>query len=106
MPAMPALNGRRLAIVHTVLSALAIMPSIGLAIGLTIGAADANIGVLGNVLARMAVSFPVVLFLSVPMVWIACATAHQRVAQAAVGVAWGYLVVLLAFAAITFGLTG
>jgi hypothetical protein len=45
------MQSKRAAIIHTAVGGVAIVPSVGLAIGLTIGAADSNTGLLANLVA-------------------------------------------------------
>jgi hypothetical protein len=88
-------NIKRVAIIHTVVSVVAIVPSIGLAIGLTIAAADSNTGALASVVVWLSVLFPAVLVVSVVAVWIAFGTGHVRAVQAAIGFPWVYLLLLV-----------
>ena len=88
------MQSRRAAVIHTVVNAVAIVLSVGLAIGLTIAAADSNTGVLGTIVARLAGTFLIVLVISVVAVWIADAPPHPRAVRAAIAVVWSYLLVL------------
>jgi hypothetical protein len=72
------------AIVHSIVSALAVIPSIGLAIGLTIGAADSNTGALATGILWLSGLFPGVLVVSIIAVWAAYATRHPRAVWAAI----------------------
>lgn len=91
---------KQAAIIHSIISALAIVPSIGLAIGLTIGAADSNTGALATVVAWLSLLLPAVLALSIIAVWIAYATQHARAVKAAIAFPWTYFVALLAATAL------
>jgi hypothetical protein len=73
------------AIVHSIVSALVVIPSIGLAIGLTIGAADSNTGALATVIVWLSGLFPGVLIVSIIVVWAAYGTRRPRAVWAAVG---------------------
>ena len=84
------------AIIHSIVSALAVIPSIGLAIGLTIGAADSHTGALATVIVWLSGLFPGVLVVSIISVWVAYITRHLRTAWAAIAVPWAYFLVLIA----------
>ena len=91
---------KRAAIIHSIVSALAVIPSIGLAIGLTIGAADSNTGALATVIVWLSGLFPGVLVVSIIVVWVAYGTRHLRAAWAAIAVPWIYFLVLIATTAL------
>ena len=84
------------AIIHSIVSALAVIPSIGLAIGLTIGAADSNTGALATVIVWLSGLFPGVLVVSIIVVWAAYRTRHRRAVWAAIAFPWTYLLLLIA----------
>jgi hypothetical protein len=88
------------AIVHSIVSALAVIPSIGLAIGLTIGAADSNTGSLATVIVWLSGLFPGVLVVSIIVVWAAYLTRRPRAVWAAIAVPWAYFLVLMATTAL------
>ena len=88
------------AIIHSIVSALAVIPSIGLAIGLTIGAADSNTGALATLVVWLSGLFPGVLIVSIIVVWVAYGTRHPRVVWAAIAFPWMYLLVLIATTAL------
>jgi hypothetical protein len=88
------------AIVHSIVSALAVLPSIGLAVGLTIGAADSHTGALATVIVWLSGLFPGVLLVSIIVVWAAYLTRHPRAVWAAIAVPWAYFVVLIATTAL------
>ena len=83
------------AIIHSIVSALAVIPSIGLAIGLTIGAGDSNTGALATVIVWLSGLFPGVLVVSIIAVWVAYATRHPCAVWAAIAVPWAYFLVLM-----------
>jgi hypothetical protein len=88
------------AIIHSIVSALAVIPSIGLAIGLTIGAADSHTGALATVIVWISGLFPGVLVVSIIAVWAAYSTRHPRAVWAAIAVPWAYFLVLIAATAL------
>ena len=88
------------AIVHSTVSALAVIPSIGLAIGLTIGAADSHTGALATVIVWLSGLFPGVLVVSIIAVWVAYGTRHPRAVWAAIAFPWAYFLVLIATTAL------
>ena len=88
------------AIIHSIVSALAVIPSIGLAIGLTIGAADSNTGALATLVVWLSVLFPGVLVVSIIAVWLAYSTWHRRAVWAAIAFPWAYFLVLIAATAV------
>ena len=89
------MNLKWAAIIHSIVSALAVIPSIGIAIGLTIGAGDSNTGALATVIVWLSGLFPGVLVVSIIAVWLAYATRHVRAAWAAIAVPWIYFLVLI-----------
>jgi len=91
---------KRAAIIHSIASALAVIPSIGLAIGLTIGAADSNTGALATLVVWLSVLFPGVLLVSIIVVWAAYSTRHVRVVWAAMAFPWTYFLVVIATTAL------
>ena len=88
------------AIIHSTVSALAVLPSIGLAIGLTIGAADSNTGALATLVVWLIVLLPGELVVSSSMVWAAYGTHHLRAVWAAIAFPWMYFLGLIATAAL------
>ena len=76
------------------------IPSIGLAIGLTIGAADSNTGALATIIVWLSGLFPGVLVVSIIVVWVAYATRHVRAAWTAIAFPWAYFLVLIAATAL------
>ena len=88
------------AILHSIVSALAVIPSIGLTIGLTIGAADSNTGALATLVVWLSVLFPGVLVVSIIVVWAAYSTRHLRAVWAAIAFPWTYFLVLIAATAL------
>jgi hypothetical protein len=88
------------AIIHSVVSALAVIPSIGLAIGLTIGAADSNTGAHAKLVVWLSGLFPGVLVVSIIVVWAAYGTGHLRAAWAAIAFPWAHFLVLMATTAL------
>ena len=88
------------AIVHSIVSALAVIPSIGLAIGLTIGAADSNTGALATFVVWLSGLFPGVLLVSIIVVWVAYGTRHLRAVWAAIAFPWAYFLVVIATTAL------
>jgi hypothetical protein len=94
------------AIVHSIVSALAVIPSIGLAIGLTIGAADSHTGALAIVIVWLSGLFPGVLVVSIIVVWVAYGTRHPRAVWAAIAVSWAYFLVLIATTALLILIVG
>ena len=88
------------AIVHSIVSALAVIPSIGLAIGLTIGAGDSHTGALATGIVWLSGLFPGVLVVSIIAVWVAYATRHLRTAWIAIAFPWAYFLVLIAATAL------
>lgn len=96
------MNIKRAAIVHTILAVLAIVPAIGLSVGLIIGAGDAGAGVFGNILAWTSAAFPIILPVSVVLTWIAYIAKRPRIEWVAIAVPWAYLLALLTFSIITF----
>ncbi len=87
---------KQAAIIHSIVSALAVIPSIGLAIGLTIGAADSNTGALATLVVWLIVLFPEVLLVSIIVVWAAYSTWHLRAVWAAIAFPWTYFLVVIA----------
>lgn len=96
-----AMNIKRAAIVHTILGVLAIVPAIGLSIGLIIGAGDAGAGVSGNIMAWMSAAFPIILPVSIIVTWIAYVAKRPKIEWVAIAVPWVYLVALITFSFIT-----
>jgi hypothetical protein len=94
------------AIVHSIVSALAMLPSIGLAIGLTIGAADSNTGALATLIVWLSGLFPGVLVVSIIVVWVSYFTRHPRAVWAAIAVPWAYFLVLIATTALLIAIVG
>ena len=94
------MNIKHVAIIHSIICVLAVVPSIGLAIGLTIGAADSNTGALANVVAWLSLLFPGVLVLSTIAVWVAYGTRHFRAVRAAIAFPWTYFAALIAATAL------
>jgi hypothetical protein len=88
------------AIIHSIVSALAVIPSIGLAIGLTIGAADSNTGALATLVVWLSGLFPGVLVVSIILVWAAYFTRRLRAVWAAIAFPWTYFLVLIATTAL------
>jgi hypothetical protein len=88
------------AIIHSIVSALAVIPSIGLAIGLTIGAADSNTGALATLVVWLSGLFPGVLIVSIIVVWVAYRTQHVRAVWAAIAFPWAFFLVLIATTAL------
>ena len=86
--------------IHSIVSALAVIPSIGLAIGLTIGAGDSNTGALATVIVWLSGLFPGVLVVSIIVVWAAYLTRHPRAVWAAIAFPWAYFLMLIATAAL------
>jgi len=84
------------AIIHSIVSALAVIPSIALAIGLTIGAADSNTGALATLVVWLSGLFPGVLLVSIIVVWVAYGTRHRRAVWAAITFPWIYFLLLIA----------
>ena len=70
------------------------MPSIGLAIGLTIGAADSNTGALATLVVWLSGLFPGVLLVSIIVVWAAYRTRHRHAVWAAIAFPWTYLLLI------------
>lgn len=92
---------KRAAVIHTVLAALAIVPAIGLSIGLIIGAGDAGAGVFGNVMAWMSAAFPIILAVSIIVTWVADAAKRRKAEWAAIAIPWVYLLALVTYSFIT-----
>jgi len=88
------------AILHSIVSALAVIPSIGLAIGLTIGAADSNTGALATLVVWLSGLFPGVLAVSIIVGWAAFSTRHLRAAWVATAFPWTYFLLLIATTAL------
>ena len=88
------------AIIHSIVSALAVISSIGLAIGLTIGAAHSHTGALATGIVWLSGLFPGVLVVSIIAVWAAYGTRHFRATWAAIAFAWAYFLVLIAITAL------
>jgi NCAIR mutase (PurE)-related protein len=76
------------AIIHSIVSALAVIPSIGLAVGLTIGAGDSRTGALATMIVWLSGLFPGVLVVSIIAVWLAYGTRHLRAVWAALAFPW------------------
>ena len=93
-------------ILHSIVSALAVISSIGLAIGLTIGAGDSNTGALATVIAWLSGLFPGVLVVSIIVVWMAYFTRHPRAVWAGIAVPWVYFLVLIATTALLIAIVG
>ena len=83
------------AIIHSIVSALAVIPSIGLAIGITISAANSNTGALATFVVWLSVLFPGVLLVSIIVVWAAYSTRHPRAVWAAIAFPWTYFLVVI-----------
>ena len=88
------------ALIHSILSALAILPSIGLAIGIPLSAANSNTGALATFVVYLSVLFPGVLLVSIIVVWAAYYTRHLRAVWAAIAFPWIYFLVLIATTAL------
>ena len=88
------------AIVHSIVSALAIIPWIGLAIGIPLSAANSNTGALATFAVWLGVLFPGVLLVSIIVVWAAYSTRLFRAVWAAIAFAWVYFLVLIATTAL------
>jgi hypothetical protein len=88
------------AIIHSIVSALAVIPSIGLAIGLTIGAADSNTGALATLVVWLSGLFPGVLIVSIIVVWVAYRTRHVLAVWAVIAFPWAFFLVLIATTAL------
>ena len=84
---------KRAAIIHSIVSALAVLPSIGLAIGIPLSAANSNTGALATFVVYLSVLFPGVLLVSIIMVWAAYSTRHLRAVWAAIAFPWMYFLV-------------
>lgn len=93
------------AIIHSIISALAIVPSIGLAIGIPLTAANSNTGVLAYIVVWLSVLFPVVLALSIIAVWIAYATQRIGVVRVAITFPWAYFLGLIVVTGFLIGLS-
>jgi hypothetical protein len=94
------------AILHSIVSALAVIPSIGLAIGLTIGVGDSNTGALATLIVWLSALFPGVLVVSIIVVWAAYLTRHRHAVWAAIAVPWAYFLVLMATTALLIVIAG
>jgi hypothetical protein len=88
------------AIVHSIVSALAVIPSIGLAIGIPLSAANSNTGALATFLVWLSVFFPGVLLVSIIVVWVAYSTRYLRVVWAAIAFPWAYFLLVIATTAL------
>jgi len=88
------------AIIHSIVSALALIPSIGLAIGITLSAANSNTGALATLVVWLSVSFPGVLLVSIIVVCAAYSTRHPRAVWAAIAFPWTYFLLVIATTAL------
>jgi hypothetical protein len=88
------------AIIHSIVSVLALIPSIGLAIGIALSAANSNTGALAYFVVYLSVLFPGVLLVSIIVVWGAYGTRHLRATWAAIAFPWMYFLVELAATAL------
>jgi len=88
------------AIIHSIVSALAVIPSIGLSIGIALSAANSNTGALATFVVWLSVFFPGVLLVSIIAVWAAYSTRHLRAVWAAIAFPWMYFVVVIATTAL------
>jgi hypothetical protein len=83
------------AIIHSIVSALAVIPSIGLAIGIALSAANSNTGALAYFVVYLSVLFPGVLLVSIIVVWAVYSTRHPRAVWAAIAFPWVYFLVVI-----------
>jgi hypothetical protein len=83
-----------------------VIPSVGLAIGLTIGAADSNTGALATGIVWLSGLFPGVLIVSIIAVWAAYSTRDPRAVWAAIAFPWAYFLVLIAATALLIVIAG
>ena len=88
------------AIIHSIVSALAVIPSIGLAIGIALSAANSNTGALAYFVVYLSVLFPGVLLVSIIVVWVTYSTRQLRAVWAAIAFTWTYFLVIIATAAL------
>ena len=88
------------AIIHSIVSALAVIPSIGLSIGIALSAANSNTGALATFVVWLSVLFPGVLLVSIIAVWAAYNTRHLRVVRAAIAFPWVYFLMVIATTAL------
>jgi len=88
------------AIIHSILSALAVIPSIGLGIGIALSAANSNTGALAYFVVYLSVLFPGVLLVSIIVVWVTYSTRHPRAVWAAIAFTWTYFLVIIATTAL------
>ena len=88
------------AIIHSIVSALAVIPSIGFSIGIALSAANSNTGALATLVVWLSVLFPGVLVVSIIVVWVAYRTRHLRAVWAAIAFPWTYFLVILATTAL------
>ncbi|HEX5689125.1 MAG TPA: hypothetical protein VFX76_03950 [Roseiflexaceae bacterium] len=92
------------AIIHSIVSALAILPAIGFAIGIPLSAANSNTGALATFAVWLSVLFPGVLLVSIVVVWAAYFTRLIRAVWAAIAFPWIYFLVLIATTALLIAL--
>ncbi len=95
---------KRAAIIHTVLCALAVIPSIGLAIGLALSGANSSNKTLGAFVVYGGSAFPALLVLSPIIVWIGYAAGWRRIASGAIVLPWLLLLMLIAATLLLVGL--
>jgi hypothetical protein len=88
------------AIIHSIVSALAVLPSIGLSIGIALSAANSNTGALATLVVWLSVLFPGVLLVSLIVVWAAYSTRRLRAVWAAIAFAWAYFLLVIATTAL------
>ena len=86
---------KQAALIHSIVSALAIIPSIGLSIGIALSAANSNTGALATLAVWLSVFFPGVLFVSIILVWAAYSTRHPRAVWVAIGFPWMYFLLVI-----------
>ena len=91
---------RSAAIIHSIVSALAVIPSIGLTIGIALSAANSNTGVLATLVVYLSVLLPAVLLVSIIVVWAAYGTRHLRAVWVAIAFPWIYFLIVIATTAL------
>ena len=91
---------KQAAIIHSIVSALAVLPSIGLTIGIALSAANSNTGALATLAVWLSTLFPGVLLVSIIAVWAAYFTRHLRAVWAAIAFPWAYFLVVIATTAL------
>jgi hypothetical protein len=79
---------KQAAIIHSIVSALAVIPSIGLAIGIALSAANSNTGALATFVVWLSVFLPGALLVSIILVWVAYSTRHLRAVWVAMAFPW------------------